>query len=99
VELRHLRHFVAVCEEQHFTHAAERLGIAQSGLSASVRSLEHELGADLFVRSTRRVRLTDAGRALLAEARRTPAAAAARALLDLVPYPLPDLPRIHCQER
>lgn len=77
MELRHLQHFIAVCEEQHFTRAAERLRMAQSGLSASVRSLERELGADLFIRSTRRVRLTDAGRALLTEARRTLAAAAA----------------------
>jgi DNA-binding transcriptional LysR family regulator len=75
VELRHLEHFVAVAEERHFTAAAARLHIAQSGLSASVRALEHELGAELFSRTTRRVELTDAGRALLAEARRTLAAA------------------------
>ncbi|PLW73181.1 LysR family transcriptional regulator, partial [Streptomyces sp. DJ] len=77
MELRHLEHFVAVSEEQHFTRAAERLHIAQSGLSASVRSLERELGADLFTRTTRQVRLTEAGRALLVEARRTLASAAA----------------------
>ncbi len=62
---------MAVAEERHFTRAAERMRVAQSGLSASVRSLERELGAPLFVRSTRRVELTEAGRALLAEARRT----------------------------
>ncbi|MBT2386066.1 LysR family transcriptional regulator [Streptomyces sp. ISL-11] len=77
MELRHLEHFVAVAEEQHFTHAAERLRVAQSGVSASVRALERELGAELFVRTTRRVGLTDAGRALLVEARRTLACAAA----------------------
>jgi DNA-binding transcriptional LysR family regulator len=71
VELRHLEYFVAVAEEQHFTRAAERMRVAQSGLSASVRSLERELGAPLFIRSTRRVELTEAGRALLTEARRT----------------------------
>jgi DNA-binding transcriptional LysR family regulator len=77
VELRHLEYFIAVAEDQHFTRAAERLRIAQSGLSASVRSLERELGASLFVRSTRRVELTEAGRALLIEARRTLASATA----------------------
>jgi DNA-binding transcriptional LysR family regulator len=69
VELRQLEYFVAVAEERHFTRAAQRVRVAQSGLSASIRSLEKELGAPLFVRSTRRVDLTDAGRALLAEAR------------------------------
>jgi len=77
VELRHLEYFVAVAEERHFTRAAERMRVAQSGLSASIRALERDLDAELFVRSTRRVELTDAGRALLAEAHRTLASAAA----------------------
>lgn len=77
MELRQLSYFVAAAEECHFTRAAKRLHIAQSGLSAAVRSLERELGAALFVRNTRQVRLTAAGVALLAEARRTLAASAA----------------------
>lgn len=68
MELRHLQHFVAVAEDQHFTRAAERLMVSQSGLSASIRALERELQTPLFVRTTRRVTLTEAGRALLSEA-------------------------------
>ncbi|MCX4985454.1 LysR family transcriptional regulator [Streptomyces sp. NBC_00572] len=70
MELRHLQHFVAVAEARHFTRAAERLMVSQSGLSASIRTLERDLRAPLFVRSTRRVTLTEAGRALLVEAER-----------------------------
>jgi DNA-binding transcriptional LysR family regulator len=75
MELRQLEHFVAVAEEGHFTRAASRCHISQSALSTSIRSLERELGSPLFLRTTRRVELTDAGRVLLGEASRTLAAA------------------------
>ena len=77
VELRHLEHFVAVAEERSFTRAAARIHLVQSALSVSIRSLERELGSRLFTRTTHHVELTDAGRALLLEARRTLAAAEA----------------------
>jgi len=76
MELRHLEHFVAVAEERNFTRAARRLHLVQSALSVSIRSLERELHASLFERTTREVRLTDAGRILLPQARRTLDAAA-----------------------
>lgn len=62
---RQLSAFVAVAEELSFTRAAARLFVVQSTLSASIRALEHELGAALFTRSTRRVALTSVGEALL----------------------------------
>jgi DNA-binding transcriptional LysR family regulator len=77
VELRQIEYFLAVAEERHFTRAAARMRVAQSGLSASIRALERELGASLFVRNTRSVELTDEGRALLIEARHTLANVAA----------------------
>jgi DNA-binding transcriptional LysR family regulator len=85
MELRQLKTFVAVAEEGSFTRAARRLNVVQSAVSAAVRTLERELDSRLFERTTHRVGLTDAGAALLPEARRTlAAAAAAREAVDEV---------------
>lgn len=70
IELRHLRYFVAVAEERNFSRAAERLHMAQSPLSAAIRQLEQEIGAELLSRSSRGVTTTPAGVVLLERARR-----------------------------
>jgi DNA-binding transcriptional LysR family regulator len=70
VHVRNLRYFVTVAEELHFTRAAERLFVSQPALSKQVRMLERQLGAPLFERDHRGVRLTPVGTALLPHARR-----------------------------
>ncbi|WIX85882.1 LysR family transcriptional regulator [Amycolatopsis sp. DG1A-15b] len=69
MELHQLAYFVAVAEEGNFTRAAERLHVAQPGVSAQVKRLERELGQELLDRSGRTVRLTDVGAAALPHAR------------------------------
>ena len=70
MEQRQLQFFVAVAEERNFTRAARRTHAVQSTVSASIRALERDLGTPLFERNTTRVALTEAGEALLPEARR-----------------------------
>jgi DNA-binding transcriptional LysR family regulator len=70
MELRHLRYFVGVGEEQHFGRAAERLHIAQPALSRQIQNLEKEMGFVLFDRLPRGVRLNAAGKLFLSDARR-----------------------------
>jgi DNA-binding transcriptional LysR family regulator len=77
MELRQLEYFVAVAEEANFTRAAERVHISQSGVSAQIRQLEHDLGAALIDRSGRTATLTPAGKAALEHARAALAAVGA----------------------
>ena len=70
MELRQLRYFVAVGEEQHYGRAARRLRVAQPALSRQIQNLEEEIGFKLFERLPRGVKITAAGEFLLKEARR-----------------------------
>ena len=68
MELRHLRYFATVAEEQNITKAAARLHVSQPPLSRQIRDLEEELGVALLERSAKSVKLTEAGRVFLVEA-------------------------------
>lgn len=82
MELRQLEHFVAVAEERSFTRAAHRLHVVQSGVSATIKTLEAELGVQLLDRNSKRVALTDAGAELLSRAHEV--LGAARRALDAI---------------
>ncbi|HWI55614.1 MAG TPA: LysR family transcriptional regulator, partial [Bacillota bacterium] len=69
MELRHLRYFVATAETENVSRAALKLHVSQPALSRQIRDLEEELGLALFERSAKSVRLSEAGRAFLPEAR------------------------------
>jgi DNA-binding transcriptional LysR family regulator len=109
VEVRQLEHFVAVAEERHFGRAARRCHIGQSGLSVSIQALETDVGVPLFVRTSRTVRLSNAGLALLPHAHRilnavqdarasvtrTPASTAGRFVVGIAPmHPAIELPGV-----
>ncbi len=70
MELRHLRYFVAVGEEQHYGRAAQRLHLAQPALSRQIQDLEEEIGFKLFDRLARGVKISAAGKFFLEDARR-----------------------------
>jgi DNA-binding transcriptional LysR family regulator len=69
MELRHLRYFVAVAEEENISRAALKLRVSQPGLSRQVRDLEDEIGFQLFERSAKSIKLTAAGKTFMTEAR------------------------------
>ncbi len=64
MEMQHIRYFLALCDEQNFTRAARRCGVAQPSLTRAIKRLENELGGLLFERSRKSTALTAMGRAV-----------------------------------
>src|SRR5258705_5183584 len=77
MELRHLRYFVAVGEDQHYGRAAQRLRVAQPALSRQIQDLEEEIGFKLFDRLSRGVKISAAGKLFLEDAGASPTTSAA----------------------
>ena len=71
MELRHFRYFVAVAEEENVSRAALMLHVSQPGLSRQIRDLEDEIGFQLFERSAKSLRLTEAGKIFLTDRKST----------------------------
>ena len=71
MDFRQFRYFVTTADELHYARAAERLGVSQPALSQQIKTLEQQLGVQLFARKNRRIELTEAGAAFLTEARAT----------------------------
>lgn len=92
MELRHLRYFVAVAESKSFSRAARQLHISQPPLSAQIQSLEDEIGARLFDRSSTGASLTEVGRSFIVKAREV--LAVAQQAKDIVKHPQPDHPEL-----
>src|SRR6516162_3226688 len=69
MELRHLRYFIAAAEEENVSRAALKLHVSQPGISRQIRDLEDEIGFQLFERSAKSLKLTEAGKLFLAEAK------------------------------